>query len=112
MTILEPLSKRRWRSCLSLRCRLFIVFSGFGLFVTLLNVGYLWLSYPARSPVVTSISDRLCPSSFLTAIYMDVPGTITDHIVTWVEVSVLNAGLYGVLGEAIFWVLRVGRFIH
>ena len=83
------------------RWRMIIAFSALGVVVTCLYVAYLRYSYPHRNLRVISIFDRLCPFSFLTLIYIDVPGTTVDHIIAWAEVAVLNAGLYGVIGAAI-----------
>jgi hypothetical protein len=55
---------------------------------------------------------RVVPSSFLTLIYIDVPGTTGDYALTWVEVAVLNAGLYGFTGAALSRLLRVGRRVN
>ena len=95
------------------RWRMIIAFSVLGFLVTCLYVGYLWYSYPHQNLRVINVFDRLCPPSFLTLIYLDVPGTTGDHIITWAEVAVLNAGLYGVIGAAISRLLRVGhRLFH
>jgi len=88
-----------------------IAFSVLGFVVTCLYVGYLWYSYPHQNLRVISILDRLCPPSFLTLIYMDVRGTTIDYIITWTEVAVLNAGLYGVIGAAISRLLPIGRLV-
>jgi len=89
--------------------RVIIAFSVLGIVVTCLYIAYLWFSYPHQNLRVISIFDKLCPPSFLTLIYMDVPGTTADHAVTWAEVAVLNAGLYGVIGAAVSRLLRVRR---
>src|ERR1035441_7602613 len=71
------------------RWRMIIAFSVMGFVVTCLYVGYLWYSFPHQNLQVINIFDRLCPPSFLTVIYMDVPGTTGDHIITWTEVALL-----------------------
>jgi hypothetical protein len=91
------------------RWRMIIAFSVMGFVVTCLYVGYLWYSYPHQNLQVINIFDRLCPPSFLTLIYVDVPGTTSDHIITWTEVALLNAGLYAVIGAAISRLLGLRR---
>src|SRR5260370_31141538 len=93
------------------RWRVIIAFSVLGFVVTCSYVAYLWFSYPHQNIRVIRIFDTLCPPSFLTLIYMDVPGTTADHAVTSAEVAVLNGGLYGVIGVAVSRLLRVGRLI-
>jgi hypothetical protein len=91
------------------RWRMIIAFSVIGFVVTCLYVGYLWYSYPHQNLHVTNIFERLCPPSFLTLIYVDVPGTTGDHIITWIEVALLNAGLYGVIGATISSMRQLGH---
>ena len=91
------------------RWRVVIAFSALGIAVTCLYVAYLWVSYPHRKLRLISIFDALCPPSFLTLIYMDVQGTTADYAVTWTEVALLNAGLYGLIGAALSKLLRVRR---
>jgi hypothetical protein len=97
---------------LNKRWRVIVAFSVLGFLVTCLYVLYLWLTYPHRNVRVTSIFDALCPPSFLTLIYIDVPGTTGDYAVTWAEVAVLNAGLYGFTGAALSRLLHVGRRVN
>src|SRR5258706_6947146 len=95
------------------RWRMIIAFSVLGFLVTCLYVGYLWYSYPHQNLRVINVFVRLCTPSFLTLIYLDEICTTGDHIITWAEVAVLNAGLNGVIGAAISRLLRVGhRLVH
>jgi len=96
-------SIKRWRTI--------IAFSVSGFVVTCLYVCYLWYSYPHQNLQVINIFDRLCPPFFLTLIYVDVPGTTGDHIITWAEVALLNAALYGVIGAAISRLLGLGHHL-
>ena len=99
---MKPLNKR-WR--------VIMAFSVLGFVVTCSYIAYLWLGYPHPNLRVVSIFDELCPPSFLTLIYIDVPGTAADHVVTWVEVAILNAGLYGLVGAAISKLPRVRNLV-
>ena len=95
------------------RWRMTIAFSVVGFVVTWVYAGYLWHSYPHQNLQVINIFDRLCPPSFLTLVYVDVPGTTGDHVITWTEVALVNAGLYAAIGAAISRLLSLGqRLVH
>jgi hypothetical protein len=102
----ERATRQASRKLSATRWRVTIAFSVLGFAVTCLYVVYLWVSYPQRNLRLTSIFDVLCPPSSLTLIYIDVPGTTADYAVTWIEVALLNAGLYGFVGAALSRLLR------
>ena len=101
--------RRASRERSATRWCLIIAFSVLGFVVSV--VGYLWIAYLHASPRVVSVFFKLCPPSVLTLIYIDVPGTSVDYAVTWAEVAVLNAGLYGVIGAAVSRLFRIGRLV-
>jgi hypothetical protein len=87
-------SKNRWR--------LRALFSVLGLVVACSYFAYLSITFPNRNPRVESVFDVLCPPSFLTLVYLDVPtATTAQYAVVWVFVAILNAGLYGVVGALV-----------
>jgi hypothetical protein len=84
-------------------------FSLLGIIVACLYGGYLWLGSPHQNLNVLRILEALCPPSFLMMIYVDVPGTTADYVLTWAEITLLNAGLYGLIGGAISKLARSGN---
>jgi hypothetical protein len=91
----------------SKRWRVIIAFSALGFFVAFLAC--LWMTFLHPSLRVENVFYKLCPPSVLTLIYIDVPGTTVDYMVTWAVVALLNAGLYGVIGAAVSILFRVRR---
>jgi hypothetical protein len=84
------------------RWRLIALFCCLGLIVACLYVAYLSITYPNRSPRVASVFDVLCPPSFLTLVYLDVPSATTaQYAVVWFFIAMLNAGLYGVVAALV-----------
>jgi hypothetical protein len=95
---------------LNQRDRPFIaVFGLVGVMVTGAYLMYLAITVPhwqQRSPKIRALFDGLCPFGFLNAIFIDSAPSTRDSAILWIVVSILNAGLYGLIG---FTVARLAK---
>jgi hypothetical protein len=96
-------ASREWSSK---RWRIITASSVLGFVVALL---VFWVTYLNLGLRVEKVFSTLCPPSVLTLIYMDVPGTTADYMVTWAEVALLNAGLYGAIGAIVSTLFNIRR---
>jgi hypothetical protein len=81
--------------------RLIAVFCLVGVIVTGAYLMYLAITlshWHQRDPRVVGLFEILCPFAFFNAIFIDTPATAGDSAVLWAIVSILDAGLYGVIG--------------
>jgi hypothetical protein len=95
-------AKRYWRVA--------VPSAGLGLLITCTFVAYLYATYPNRNLRVESVLSKLCPFSWLTLIYLDLPSaTVSQYARVWTVVAILNAALYGAVGATVAKLLRVLR---
>jgi hypothetical protein len=90
--------------------KIVVAVSSSGLLIACAYATYLFATYPNRNPRVESLFDFLCPTSFLTLIYMDVPSASTaQYVVVWALVALTNAMLYGVVGVVLIRLVRLAK---
>lgn len=84
--------------------RLVAVLCLVGFIVTAVYVMYLAVTLPhwqQRSPNVLTLLRILCPFAFLDMMFIDMPATAWDSAVLWTIISLLNAGLFGMVGAVL-----------
>jgi MFS family permease len=81
--------------------RLIAVFCLAGVIVTGAYLMYLAITLPhwqQRNLKVVAFFELVCPFAFFNAIFIDTPATGGNFALLWVIVSILDGGLYGVIG--------------